>query len=222
MPIAVVESACGGISDSSKNGQRYLEYPTDIGGGGMCLLLSEDILPYRQNRMGDQMISALLVTKSWHVMSAKYGAFGQEGTPAHVEESTTELGPNEVDNEKRGLRYDADSLRRMVPFTTNEEEDDDGSHPSDSDADGEGDQCGAYSEESMIGSQGLTGAETTGLSRSLERAMLNERLETPSQSTPRRRGKRVASESVNLTPSMASLMNKRIRVRPGKAINYKL
>lgn len=181
---------------------------------------ARDILPYQRNRMGDQMISALLVTISWDAISAKYGPCGQEGTPAHVKEGTTELGHDEVDNEKRGLRYDADILSRMGPFTT--EEDNDGSHPSHSDSDGECDHRSAYSGKSMDGSQGLAVHPTPGLSQSLERTILNERLETPSPSTPRRRGKRLASEAVNLTPSMASRMNKRMRVRPGKAINYKV
>ena len=127
------------------------------------------------------MISALLVTKSLDAISAKYGPCGQEGTLADVEEGTTELGTDEVDNEKPELRYDADFLRPMVPFTT--EEDNDGSHPSDSDSDGKCDQRSAYSEKKMDVSQRLVGHPTPGLSQSLQRSIRNERPETLSPST---------------------------------------
>jgi len=84
---------------------------------------ARDILPYRRNRMGDKMITALLLTKSWDAAQAKYPILDHEVTPAHVEEGMTDLDPTELVVEKQALRYDADFLRRIVPVTGQDQDD---------------------------------------------------------------------------------------------------
>ena len=44
---------------------------------------ARDILPYRQNRMGHEMITALMFTKSWDSIHVKYAAEA-ETIPAHL------------------------------------------------------------------------------------------------------------------------------------------
>jgi len=71
---------------------------------------ARDMLPYRRNRMGHEMITALMVPKSWDRVGAEYEIPDQSGTPVHVEEASAEVDPSDICVEKRNLRYDADFL----------------------------------------------------------------------------------------------------------------
>jgi len=61
--------------------------------------------------MGHEMITALMVAKSWDRGGAEYEIPDQSVTPAHVEEASAEVDPSDIGIEKRNLRYDADFLR---------------------------------------------------------------------------------------------------------------
>jgi len=169
------------------------------------------------------MITALMLTKSWESIHAKYGAPETENTPAHVEESIEDLDQGEVMLEKQGLRYDADFLRRMMPVALDpmsEHEDMDSETESDSDA-GRSDELdefvtsevGYSMSQCSTPSQSVTGPPAIGLSNSFRPSA------TPSPSTPNRKGNRQASASVSLTPSMASRFQKKLR--PTQRRNYK-
>jgi hypothetical protein len=75
---------------------------------------ARDILPYRRNRMGYEMITAVMVAKSWDKVGAEYEIPNHSGTLAHVEEASAEVDPSDIGVEKRNLRYDVDFLRQMV------------------------------------------------------------------------------------------------------------
>ena len=152
--------------------------------------------------MSHQMITALMLTKSWDTVHAKYGDPEAETTPAHVEEGIAVLDQGEVMLEKQALKYDADFLRRMVPQAVEED--------SDSDTESEGDLGGRDElDDDIAGSpsspfHSFSGPSATGVCNSFQRGLLQEESGTPSPSTPKRREKRRASTSVSLTPSMAT------------------
>jgi len=69
-----------------------------------------DILPCRHNRMGHEIITALMVAISLDRVGAEYEISDQSRTPAHVKEARAEVDPSDIGVEKRNLRYDADFL----------------------------------------------------------------------------------------------------------------
>jgi len=83
---------------------------------------ARDILPYRYNRMGHEMITALMVAKSRGRVGAEYEIPDQSGTSAHVEEASGEVDPSDIGIEKQNLRYDADFLRQMVATSCDTQE----------------------------------------------------------------------------------------------------
>jgi len=83
---------------------------------------TRDILPYRCNRMGHEMITALMVAKSWDRVGAEYVIPEQSGTPAHVEDASSEVDLCDIGVEKWNLPYDADFLRQMVATSCDTQE----------------------------------------------------------------------------------------------------
>ena len=187
---------------------------------------ARDILPYRRNRMSHQMITALMLTKSWDSIHAKYAAPDTENIPAHVEEGLADLDENDVSLERQALRYDTEFLRRMVPVTREEA-------AGDWDTDSGDDSRTEPGEESEVDDADLADTSSQGSSpfsfsthsagaigNSFQRSLLRDELGTPSPSTPRRGAKRPASPSVHLTPSMATRFQKKLR--PTQRRNYKV
>jgi len=80
---------------------------------------ARDILPYRRNRMGHEMSTALILTKSWDSIHAKYAAEA-ENIPAHVEEGLADLDDHDVGLERQALRYDTEFLHCMMPIPLDE------------------------------------------------------------------------------------------------------
>jgi len=188
---------------------------------------ARDILPYRRNRMGHDMITALMVAKSWDRVGAEYEIPDQRGTPAHVEEASAEVDPSHIGVEKRNLRYDADFLRQMVATSCDTQE---------WQSDGQSD-CGSSTEEDELygdnedelcsstplfysPSNSFHGGLMSGTSSPTRRKLVDCVAVTPSQSTPRQGGKRRASQSGSLTPTMASRLQKKLR--PTRGRNYKV
>jgi len=83
---------------------------------------ARDILPYRRNRISHEMITVLMVAKSWDRVGVEYEISDQSRTLAHVEEAGPEVDPSDIGAEKRNLQYDADFLRQMVATSYNTEE----------------------------------------------------------------------------------------------------
>jgi len=81
---------------------------------------ARDTLPYRLNRMGHEIITGLMLTKSWDSIHAKYGA-GAENIPAYVEEGLADLDDHDVGLERQALRYNTEFLRRMMPIPLDEQ-----------------------------------------------------------------------------------------------------
>jgi len=81
---------------------------------------ARDILPYRQDRMGHEMITGLMLTKSWDSIHAKY-AVEAENIPAHVEECLADLDDYDVGLERQALRYDTEFLCHMIPIPLDEQ-----------------------------------------------------------------------------------------------------
>jgi len=56
---------------------------------------ARDIFPYHRNQMGHVMITALMLTKSWDSIHAKYPAKA-EIIPTHVEEGLADLDDRNI------------------------------------------------------------------------------------------------------------------------------
>jgi len=180
--------------------------------------------------MGNQMVTALMLTKSWDAVHREYGTPEGEKTPAHIEEGIADLDDREVMLEKEALRYDADFLRRMVPVTQDAVQ---GLEDSDSDTECDMDTGGSdevdeglTSDLAYSGSHNssplhsFVGPSVAAFPNAFQQSLLREQQVTPSPSTPHRGEKRRASPSVSLTPSMASRFQKKLR--PNKRRNYKV
>jgi len=185
---------------------------------------ARDILPYRQNQMGHQMITALMLTKSWDLINAKY-ALEAENIPAHVEQGLADLDDHDVGLERQALRYDTEFLRRMMPIPLDEQ-------ARLGDTDSEADSGTEVEEEfevdddladisSQVSSPFSFSSRLTGArANSFQRRLLLEERGTPSPSTPHRRAKVPPSPTVHLTPAMATRVHKKLR--PTQRRNYKV
>jgi len=183
-----------------------------------------DILPYRRNRIGHEMITALMLTKSWDSIDAKYAAEA-ENIPAHVEEGLDDLDVHYVGLERQALRYDTEFLHRMMPLPLDEQarlEGTDSEADSGTEVEEEfevdddlADTSSQVSRPFSFSSQ-LTGARANSFQSRLQ---LEER-GTPSPSIPHRRANRPPSPSVHLTPSMATRVQKKLR--PMQRRNHKV
>jgi len=188
---------------------------------------ASDILPYRCNRMGHGMITALMEAKSWDRVGAEYEIPDQSGTPAHVEEASAEVDPSDIGVEKRNLRYNADFLLQMVATSCDTQE---------WQSVGQSD-CGSSTEEDVqygdnedepssstplfhSPSNSFHGGLMSGTLSPSRRTLVDCVAITPLPSTPRQGGKRRASQSVSLTPTMASRFQKKLR--PMRRRNYKV
>jgi len=151
-----------------------------------------DMLPYRCNRMDHEMITALMVAKSWDRVGAEYEIPDQSETPTHVEEASAEVNPSDIGVEKRNLRYDADFLRQMVAASCDTQE---------WQSDGQSD-CGSSTEEDELygDNEDELGSSTplfyspsnsfhsglmSGTSSPTRRMLVDYVAVTPSPSTPR-------------------------------------
>jgi len=185
---------------------------------------ARDILLYRRNRMGHEMITALMLTKSWDSIHVKYAAEA-ENIPAHVEEGLADLDDHDVGLERQALRYDTEFLRHMMPIPLDEQaglDDRDSEVDSGTEVEEEfevdddlADTSSQVSSPFSFSSQ-LTGARAN----SFQRRLLLEERGIPSPSTPHRRAKRPPSPSVHLIPSMATRVQKKLG--PTQRRNYKV
>jgi hypothetical protein len=173
------------------------------------------------------MITALMLTKSWDNVHAKYRAPEAENIPAHVEEGIADLEQDEIVVEKRALRCDVDFLLRMIPLGAVDGVPGAGELESDSESDTEaGRSDDEFLSNELAGSTSQVSSPVHGFSRTtmtsnaFQRSLLREEGGTPSHCTLQRRAKRRASPSVSLTPSMASRFHKKLR--PTQRRNYRV
>jgi hypothetical protein len=185
---------------------------------------ARDILPYRQNRMGHEMITALMLTKSWDSIHAKY-LLDAENMPSHVEEGLSDLDDPDVGLKRQALRYDPEFLRCMIPLTLDgpaEGGDTDSEADSGTEVDEEfevdDDLAGTSSQVSSPFS--FSTLSMGARANSFQRSLLREDRGTPSRSTPHRGPQRPPSPSVHLTLSMATRVQKKLW--PTQRRNYKV